>query len=92
MDTHLAMGLVVFDKVSRHFAGHAVDVRHLVAEPNAVEFVRMLEQLGPESGGDELGLRTQLVDHVGDGLAMLGVQSLKKAKINTFVIRLVVLG
>lgn len=67
---------VVFDEVSGDFPGDAIDVADLVAEPDAVELVRVLEQLGPEGGRDELRVVAQLVDHVGDGLAMLGVEGL----------------
>lgn len=37
---------------------------HLVSEFDAVELVGRLEQLGPEGGGDELGVTGQLHDHV----------------------------
>lgn len=74
---NLAMGLVVLDEIPSHLARHTVDVRHLVAETDAVEFVRVLEQLRPEGGGDELRLRAELVDHIGDRLSMLCVESLQ---------------
>lgn len=37
---------------------------HLVPELDAVELVGRLEQLRPEGGGDELGVASQLHDHV----------------------------
>lgn len=37
---------------------------HLVSEFDTVELVGGLEQLGPEGGGDELGVACQLHDHV----------------------------
>lgn len=72
------MGLIIFDKVPGNIASHTIDVGHLVAKPNTIEFVCMFEQFGTKSGGNELGLGAQLVDHVGNGLSMLGVKSLEK--------------
>lgn len=37
---------------------------HLVSEFDAVELVGGFEQLGPEGGGDELGVACQLHNHV----------------------------
>ena len=42
-----------------------------VAEPDAVELARVLEQLPPEGGRDELGAVGQLVDHVGYGFPVV---------------------
>lgn len=55
----------------------ALDVRHLVPELDAVELVRVLEQLRPEGGRDELRRRRQLVDHVRDRAPVLSVEGLR---------------
>lgn len=67
---------VVFNEVSGDFTGDAVDVTDLVTESHAIELVGVLEQFGSESCGDELGVVAELVDHVGDGFAMLGIERL----------------
>ena len=41
---------------------------HLVSVENSVKFVRGLEQLGPEGGGDELSPLTHIQDHGGHRL------------------------
>ena len=45
---------------------------HLVPELHSVELAGVLEELGPEGGGDELGAVGQLVDHVGHRLRERG--------------------
>lgn len=67
------MSSVILHKVLRLLLRHTLDVRHLVAELDAVELVGVLQQFWPEGGCDELGRGGQLVDHVSYGFAMLGV-------------------
>lgn len=67
----------VLDEVARLVALDALDVRHLVPELDAVELVRVLQQLRPERGRDELRRVRQLVDHVRDRFAVLRVQRLR---------------
>lgn len=47
-----------------------------VSEFDTVEFVRVRQQLRSESGGDELRLLTELVNHVGHRFPVLRVQRL----------------
>lgn len=60
----LTMGGVILHKVFGLLCCDHIDVTHLVSEFDTVELVRGLEQLGPEGGGDELGVACQLHDHV----------------------------
>lgn len=73
---YLGVCSAILDEVPRLLPADALDVRHLVPELDSVELVRVLQQLGPERGGDELRRRGELVDHVGDGFTVLGVQRL----------------
>ena len=70
------MRLIVLDKVEGLLFADAVDDADLVAKAHAVELVGVLEQLGSESGRDELGLVGQLVNHVGHALSVLRVERL----------------
>ena len=56
--------------------GDAFDVTDFVTELDSVIFVRMLQQLGSESGRDKLGVFGQLVDHVCNTFPVLGIQGL----------------
>lgn len=76
------MGLVVLDEIASHLASHTVNVRHFVAEADTIKLVRMFEQLRPESGCDELCLRAELMNHVGDSFSVLGVKSLQTDEFN----------
>lgn len=58
------MGGVILHKVFGLLRCDHIDVTHLVSEFDSVELVSGLEQLGPEGGGDELGVAGQLHDHV----------------------------
>lgn len=72
----LAVRLIIFDEFLGRLFGDTIDVRHFVAEPDTVEFVSVLQQFWSEGGCDKLGIVTQFVDHVSNGLTMLGVESL----------------
>ena len=51
----LSLRRVVFDEVVRLLSGDAIDVGHLVPEPDAVKLGRVSQQLGSEGRRDELG-------------------------------------
>ena len=68
---------VVLNKVPGLVPTNTLHVRHFVPELDAVELVGVLEQLGPEGGGDELRAPRQLVDDVRHALAVRRVQGLR---------------
>jgi hypothetical protein len=47
---HSGMCLVILDEVNGALPGDLVDVGDLVADPNAVELLRMFKQFGSECG------------------------------------------
>lgn len=77
MPATLSVGVIILDEVLGLLPRDAIDVADLVAKPDAVKLVRILEQLRPERGCDELGRVTKLVYHVRDSLSMHCIQCLR---------------
>lgn len=72
----LSVGVVILNKVLGLFPRDAIDVADFVAKPDSVKLVRILEQLRPERGCDELRRVTKLVYHVRDSFSMHCIQCL----------------
>lgn len=77
---HSTVSLVVFDEISRLFATHAFHVTHFVTKFDTVKLIGVFQQFGSESRRYELSFARQLVDHVGYGFSVLGVQRLVDLK------------
>lgn len=53
--TCLSVCIIILDKVLGLLAGNTINVADLIAKPYAIELVRILQQFGPERGGNKLG-------------------------------------
>eukprot|EP00053_Salpingoeca_punica_P019011 m.189584 g.189584 ORF g.189584 m.189584 type:complete len:1017 (-) comp17550_c0_seq2:745-3795(-) len=74
--TSLLLLAFLLDEVEGALLRAQLNVGDLVGEGDAVVLVGVGQQLGAEGGGDVLGVARRLADHLGDGRAVGGVQSL----------------